>query len=76
MKKTFVFILLSLLLAMQSGCVPLASAAGITVFKLADREQQRQETILRNSEYHLKRGEHLELLIKHGIYPQKAPARS
>ena len=72
MKNIIISSMLSLMLLMQAGCAaPLAYAVGAAVFKMMEREQQEQQIILRNAEYHLKRGEHLDLLARHGIYPQK-----
>ena len=70
-KQIIVLVLVSIILPFQTGCAPLVYAISITVIKLAAQEQQRKEAILRNAEYHLKRREHLDLLAKHGIYPQQ-----
>lgn len=71
MRTIILSIMLLPMLLTQVGCSPLAFAASAFVIKIFEREQQNQQIILRNAEYHLKRGEHLDLLAKHGIYPQE-----
>ena len=75
-KQIIVLVMGSAMLILQTGCANLAYPVGIMIVKQMCREQQKQDSILRNAQYHLKRGEHLDILAKHGIYPQKEPPRA